>query len=321
MYAKFFAAAALLAAPLVKATGDAIVDNQCTFPVYLWSVSSTSGPMVTVPSGGNYSEQYRTNSNGGGISIKIASESDQNAGITQFEYTLAGTIWYDISNINGYPFENWGVTLIPSDSTCTTKLCAAGITECSDAYNQPDDNLATADCSSSADLVLVLCSGQQGNVPVSSVSTVSASATKASSVSSTIKASSTSSTTAHQTSTTVKTSGTTFVTKTTTSSVKTSSSTTTSAASVITAAAVVVAATSTDDNEVIITEFVTSWVTVGGADATSTEAAAAATSTAASTTTQAASTTQSQHQHGHHTFAARSEERRHVHRHARDVVA
>lgn len=363
LYANLAAAAALLLAPLAKAaTGEAIVQNECAFPVYLWSVSNVAGPMVTVPVGSNYTETYRANPNGGGISIKIADKADSSDGITQFEYTLATTIWYDISNINGYPFEQWGVTLIPSISTCTTKVCPAGITLCADAYNTPDENWATADCDASADLVLVLCSGQVGTTPVANASsiassviaastaapvstslvkstsvvasTTSTSSVKSSSVvASTPSSSSVASTTlstVKQTSTTVKTSGTTFVTSSTPVSSSSSSSVTPS----LTSSAVVVAATSTNSNEVVITTYVTSWTTVDGSAPTSTSTSSSTTSSTTSTTSSAASSTVASTTtdnnfgppsftfgHGHHTFGARSENKKHVHRHARDIVA
>lgn len=323
MYANIIAAAALLAAaPLVNAAGKAIVQNECSFPVYLWSVAASSGPMVSVPAGTNYSEAYRINTNGGGVSIKIAAEKDQNAGVTQFEYTFTDpTIWYDISNINGYPFEAWGVTLTPTDSNCPIKDCEAGVELCTNAYNVYNDDAATAACGDAADLVLVLCSGD-GVSSTTSTSSVAASSTStktaasstqvaASTTKTTVVAASTTTTvsTVRLTSTTVKTSGTTFLTSTTSTSQSSSKSTSTSTSAVVTSAAV---STSSNANEVVITTYVTSWTTIDGDEPTSTSAAAAA----------AASTSTGFNWHGHQGHnGKRSEERRHVHRHARDIVA
>jgi hypothetical protein len=160
MYSTLSAAAILAAIPAVNALGQAMVENKCDFPVYLWSVSDEVNPMQTLDANsGNYSESYRTNADGGGISIKISRDQSQNT-VTQFEYTLTNTLWYDVSNINGYPFQDWGLTLVPSEDGCPNVLCAAGVAACSDAYNIPTDNHATSACSTEANTVLVLCSGQ-----------------------------------------------------------------------------------------------------------------------------------------------------------------
>jgi len=53
------------------------------------------------------------NPNGGGISLKIATGKDDSF-IPQFEYTHLldnPRVYYDMSNINGYPFEIWGLYL------------------------------------------------------------------------------------------------------------------------------------------------------------------------------------------------------------------
>lgn len=150
----------MAAIPAVSALGQAVVENKCDFPVYLWSVSDQVNPMQTLDANsGNYSESYRTNADGGGISIKISRDQSQDT-VTQFEYTLTNTLWYDVSNINGYPFQDWGLTLVPSEDGCPNVLCAAGVAACSDAYNVPTDNHATSACSTEANTVLVLCSGQ-----------------------------------------------------------------------------------------------------------------------------------------------------------------
>ena len=108
-------AAVLLAALASTASaGKAIIQNSCSFPVYLSSVSNTAGPTQELAAnGGTYTENWRANPNGGGISIKIAADKAFSE-ITQFEYTLEDPeLWYDLSNINGYPFKNWGVSIIP----------------------------------------------------------------------------------------------------------------------------------------------------------------------------------------------------------------
>lgn len=178
MHATFLssAAAVLTLATSVNAAGQAIIKNQCSDNVYLWSVSNTAGDMVTINNGGTYRESYRTNPDGGGISIKIATQKDLSGAITQFEYTLGSDfLWYDVSNINGYPFMKSGLTAIPSESTCSSIQCPAGVAECAAAYNVPTDNFATAACAPDADMVVVLCSSQQGTSGNAGASSVAAS--------------------------------------------------------------------------------------------------------------------------------------------------
>lgn len=156
MYAKSIAIAALAAIPAVFA-GSAVVHNKCECDIYLWSIANSADVTMETLTAGNasYSETYRTNPDGGGISIKIA-KLDTQSTITQFEYTVSGeTIFYDVSNINGYPFQAEGLALNPSVESCPSVTCPAG-TDCSEAYNLPDD-VRTKGCSSEADLVMVIC--------------------------------------------------------------------------------------------------------------------------------------------------------------------
>ncbi|KAI9830544.1 MAG: hypothetical protein M1819_005502 [Sarea resinae] len=177
MYAKSIAVATALAAfTSVVSAGTATVQNNCGYDVYVWSVADQAdAPMTTLNSGNpSYSEAFRTNGNGGGISIKLSTQNDQST-VTQFEYTLSSdesNVYYDLSNINGNPFEQGGTSLTPSDSSCTSVSCAAGVSDCTGAYNQPDDNWATQGCSSSTDLTLTLCPGGSSKRDVPTATTV-----------------------------------------------------------------------------------------------------------------------------------------------------
>jgi hypothetical protein len=152
------AKAALLLAVLPAAlAGSANVINQCECDVYLWSIANSAGATMQTLASGNssYSEEYRTNPDGGGISIKLSKLSNQDH-ISQFEYTMSGeTIFYDMSNINGYPFIEEGLILTGSMDVCPSVNCPAG-TDCSQAYNLPDD-VRTLGCPVEADLTVILC--------------------------------------------------------------------------------------------------------------------------------------------------------------------
>lgn len=157
MYAKSIAAAALVALLPSALAGCATVQNNCEVDIFVWSIANSADVTMETLSAGNssYSENYRINPDGGGISIKVAKQASQSE-ITQFEYTLSGdTIFYDMSNINGYPFKSEGLSLVPSMGKCPTVTCDAG-QDCTEAYNLPDD-VDTKGCSSETDLVLIIC--------------------------------------------------------------------------------------------------------------------------------------------------------------------
>lgn len=155
-------AALLTLAPLAHALGTASIQNNCDFPVYVWSVSNIQGPMQTLASnGGSYEEQYRLNPAGGGVSIKVATAPTLAGPITQFEYTLLSTLWFDISNVNGSPFFDHGITVRakPAVSACRPITCEPGSTCGTQIYNEPDDDYAVSACEPDQDLIMVLCSG------------------------------------------------------------------------------------------------------------------------------------------------------------------
>ncbi|KAJ5924308.1 hypothetical protein N7466_008495 [Penicillium verhagenii] len=140
-------------------SGSVQIVNNLDTNVYLWSTSSTSGGMQTLNSGGGtYSEEWQTNPDGGGISIKL-STTDNEDSVLQFEYTEEGeTLYWDLSSINlesDSDFITSGFSVVPSDSSCTTATCAAGDTNCAASYQHPDDT-DTNSCSTSAQYVVTL---------------------------------------------------------------------------------------------------------------------------------------------------------------------
>ena len=147
---------ALLAASATAQVGRAIVVNNCGYDVSLTNVPSSGGGQnqigpQSLADGGSYSQEYTQLSNGNGWSIKLAPAGSA-ASILQYEYTFHndGTIWYDLSAVNGDPFSgNWALSgsdgcspnqaayLYPTDdahgeqscpqgSSVTVTLCGAG---------------------------------------------------------------------------------------------------------------------------------------------------------------------------------------------------
>ena len=163
----FTGAAVLLTfAPSVMALGAASVVNNCGTPIYYASVSQgQSGSMQEID--GSYTEQY--GQPGDGVSIKLAPSDDLSGPVSQFELTVSGSsIFWDLSNINGYPFSQDGMQVVPSmqhdpaNPTCIPVTCPAGETTCSAAYNDPDDT-RTMVCNANSDLTLTLCPSGSSN--------------------------------------------------------------------------------------------------------------------------------------------------------------
>ncbi|CAI7625412.1 unnamed protein product [Penicillium glandicola] len=125
------------------ATGSGIsIVNNLSETVYIWVVTETAGDMQTLESGETFTDTWLTNSNGGGISIKM-STTEVCSDVLQFEYTQSGEVLYwDLSSINLYKtstFVSAGFGVTISDETCTTATCAAGDADCVESYQQPDD--------------------------------------------------------------------------------------------------------------------------------------------------------------------------------------
>lgn len=150
-------------------TSDGVeITNNMDQTVYLWSVADTSSDMVTLNTGDTYSENWRTNPNGGGISIKMAF-NEQASDVLQYEYTLDDpTIWWDLSCIDmgtNSQFTTVGFAVTSDDSTCQSASCAAGDAQCADAYLVPSDNQATHSCNSDILMTLNLGPGANSTTP------------------------------------------------------------------------------------------------------------------------------------------------------------
>ncbi|KAF9889184.1 hypothetical protein FE257_007673 [Aspergillus nanangensis] len=137
--------------------GAVLIQNNLDTTVYAWSVSDSVSEMHTLSAnGGSYTESWRTNDNGGGISIKLSTKQDQ-SDVLQFEYTKGdddSTIFWDMSCIDlgtDSDFTKYGFAVTPSQSgnegqDCPTVNCHAGDEACAEAYLQPKDDHATHGC-------------------------------------------------------------------------------------------------------------------------------------------------------------------------------
>ncbi|KAJ5240155.1 hypothetical protein N7468_004774 [Penicillium chermesinum] len=146
-------------------SGSVLITNNLNQDVYAWSVADTAGPMQTLSAnGGTYTEAWRANPNGGGVSIKLATDPNQ-SDVLQFEYTEStDTIFWDLSCINmgtGSEFTKYGFSVLPSDSgsdskSCPSAVCKAGDSACAAAYLQPTDDHATHGCPIDTGLALTI---------------------------------------------------------------------------------------------------------------------------------------------------------------------
>ncbi|KAJ5105402.1 Antigenic thaumatin-like protein [Penicillium alfredii] len=104
---------------LAPRRGRAVIVNQCSHPVYLWSVGTTVRPEAIVQPYGRYYETFRQDTGTGGIAIKISTVRHglySSAPMTVFAYNLSNEqVWYDLSDIFGDPFRGHPVRLQPAE--------------------------------------------------------------------------------------------------------------------------------------------------------------------------------------------------------------
>ncbi|KAJ5928981.1 Antigenic thaumatin-like protein [Penicillium verhagenii] len=105
--------------PAILRVGQAVINNHCPFPIYIWSVGSVIGPEVTTGPNGRYVETFRHDPKSGGIAIKISTSPNgllTSSPLTVFAYNLSGDgkVWYDLSDVFGDPFRGHSVVLEPS---------------------------------------------------------------------------------------------------------------------------------------------------------------------------------------------------------------
>jgi hypothetical protein len=160
MISNMIAATVLLAsAPIANALGHAIVKNACNYEVKMCNVPAQGGGYDEVDQwlqpNETYTQQWTELTNGNGWALKL-SDSDSLEHILQYEYTSHndGTIWYDLSQVNGNPwYGNWQITT--DTEGCDPKQ---------QAYRYAnDDAYGMQSCPDNADIVVTLCSGEGYN--------------------------------------------------------------------------------------------------------------------------------------------------------------
>ncbi|PHH55252.1 Antigenic thaumatin-like protein [Ceratocystis fimbriata CBS 114723] len=163
---KFLASLLLTVSCLSRARGGltltskTTVVNKCTYPLYLWSVSSTLSPRYRIaPHHGSYCEFIHTDqlSLKTGIALKITPNHstifDESSQMI-FGYTLdtemdPTVLYYGLSNVFGTPFEGMKITLESDDPECSRM-------EWPDGVNPGHGNYMRA-CSPDYSVVMVIC--------------------------------------------------------------------------------------------------------------------------------------------------------------------
>lgn len=158
MYAIIASTALLASTALAGSVGSAVVVNKCNYDVTLCNVPAADGGYSeidqTLSSGDTYTQQWTELSNGDGWSIKLSNDTTLDD-ILQYEYTFHndGTIWYDLSEVNGNPWDgNWEITAASASSTCSPKQ---------QAYRYAtDDAYGMQACPQDSTITVTLCSGE-----------------------------------------------------------------------------------------------------------------------------------------------------------------
>ncbi|KAL4863504.1 hypothetical protein BDV12DRAFT_177427 [Aspergillus spectabilis] len=142
-------------------SGSVNIINNLNETIYLTHTASTSGSssMKTLTlGGGSYTENWQTTFDGSGISIKMSTTKDESS-VLQFEYTDDGeTLFWDLSCIDldsNSAFVKAGFSATTDDSSCSAVTCAAGDTDCAEAYQKSSDE-NTNSCSSGAVFTVTL---------------------------------------------------------------------------------------------------------------------------------------------------------------------
>jgi hypothetical protein len=115
--------------------GNAILSNRCSYDIWVWSVSQTTGSSsaIHVPARSQHIEAMQPNSP---TSLKVSkTEQLLNGQHTQFEYSIVNNqLWYDISFVNcasdnsasNCPGHKEGLSMSSPNKACAPMKCAAG---------------------------------------------------------------------------------------------------------------------------------------------------------------------------------------------------
>ncbi|KAK8917486.1 hypothetical protein H634G_08953 [Metarhizium anisopliae BRIP 53293] len=145
-------------AKAVLAIGNAVVENNCDFPVYLRSVGREVSPAFYLrPRGGRFSEPYsRDPTFGQALKITLGPDDvfDPTMPQTVYGYTLSEPfIYYDLDDVRGNIFAGKRLVQRSTDDSCPSNVWPQGVPVEPHVHNCRD---------SEADIILTLCSAERG---------------------------------------------------------------------------------------------------------------------------------------------------------------
>lgn len=144
---------------LASGLGKAVVVNNCNYDVSLSNVPASGGGYSNIDQklspGGTYTQTWTPLSNTMGWSIKLFKGQDM-SNLLQYEYTCHddGIIWYDLSEVNGNPWDQEG-WMIEGSPGCTPRQAA---------YRHPtDDAYGMQDCPDDSTITVTVCADSSGS--------------------------------------------------------------------------------------------------------------------------------------------------------------
>ncbi|KAG6008158.1 hypothetical protein E4U21_004915 [Claviceps maximensis] len=142
----------LAVAGAVSALGNAVVLNNCTFPVTVWSVGSDVSSGTTIKHGASYSEKFVQDPKTGGRALKVARKADglfSGGPQTVFAYSLKNTVvWYDLNDVFGDAFAGYPLVVGSADTACPAIVWPKG---------SPLAGSQVKNCGADANVTLALC--------------------------------------------------------------------------------------------------------------------------------------------------------------------
>lgn len=172
-----FAKATLLLAAMqasLAVAGNAILNNHCSYDIWIWTVDPSGSTAAKVPAGSQHSEPLRN----AAVAIKVSKTSQLVAGAqTQFEYSIVNNqVWFDLSFVNcangqsssSCPGADKGLSMNSPNSACGSLSCAPGSYCPTQAYfvDTPVQKLGIAEpvftcpgAGTNLDVVMTMCSG------------------------------------------------------------------------------------------------------------------------------------------------------------------
>jgi hypothetical protein len=104
--------AASISTPSRESRRTLIIQNNCTDPIYIWSIGSTISKSNTLKPRSYYTEEFRKDEKTGvGIAIAITKAADgifHSSPQLNVQYSIDDMdkgLWYDLATVNGSPFK------------------------------------------------------------------------------------------------------------------------------------------------------------------------------------------------------------------------